>query len=299
MKNFSQVEEIKVGEGYSAWFTVFSGVLVVLTLGVLLDFLGMGIGLSLFSPTKKALYSLSIGAVIWMFVSTTASTYVGGWTAGYFSSLKARRNGMLNGFVVSALSMFVFLFLTFSTIGTVVSSSLSGLQKALAATKESASVVASTVKGVSDFSPELGEKAKKAIPSLEPIMNKIKQKAADLLPEDNQPTAEKVKGKLEELMTSYLNSMESSNYEKTKRELVSFLSETTGKSSEEVTQTIDGWKNDYVEAKEQASQALAKVSKETAKGIAQFSLLNFFLIIIGIAAGMMGGVHGMRNRYNC
>lgn len=298
MKNFSQVEDFKTDDRCSSYFAIFSGVLAVLTTGLLLDLLGMAIGLSLFSPAKKVLYSLSVGAVVWVFISTIASTYLGGWTAGYFNSLKGRGNGMLNGFVVSSLSMFIFLLLTFSAVGAVVSSSLSGLQYALAATKESASTVVSTVKNVSDFSPQLSEKAKKAMPALKPITNKIKQKAAELLPEENQPSAEKIKAELESLMTRYLNSIENTNYEKTKRELVSFLSETTGKSPEEVNQKIDEWKNDYIEAKEQAYQAIAEVSKDTAKAISQFSLLNFFILISGIVAGMMGGSHGMRSRYN-
>jgi hypothetical protein len=295
MKNFSEAEQTKVEGGYSSCFGIFAGVVAVLTVGLLLDLLGMAIGLSLFSPAKKILYSLSVGAIIWVFVSTVASTYIGGWTAGYFSLPKAKGQGMLNGFMVSALSIFVFLLLTFSTLGIIVSGSLSGLQYALTATKESTKAMVTTLKDVSDLSPKLSEKAKKAIPTLKPVIDQIKQKAAELLPAD-QALAEKIKAELETLMTRYLNAIESARYEDAKKALVDFLSERTGKSSEEINQQIDEWQEAYTEAKAEAYQRVAEVSQNTAKAVSQFSLLNFFILISGIVAGMMGGVHGMRNR---
>ncbi|HXH54578.1 MAG TPA: hypothetical protein VNK03_02405 [Gammaproteobacteria bacterium] len=298
MKSFSAVEEIDYGKGYSTHFALFSGVLAVLVVGLLLDLLGMAIGLSLFSPAKKVMYSLSIGAVIWVVCSTIASTYLGGWTASYFSSPKVRRNGLLNGFIVSSLSIFIFMLLTYSTVGMIVSSSLSGLKYALSATKENTEAMVTTVKDVSDFSPKLGEKAKKAIPTLTPITNKIQQKAAELFSTDELLT-EKIKSELETLIASYLNSIENSHYEKTKRELVSFLSEKTGKSSVEINQNLEEWKNDYIGAKEQAKHALEEASKEATTAVSQFALLNFFILMSGIISGMMGGTHGIRSKENC
>lgn len=297
MKNFSQIEEVNVEGNYSSCLAIFSGVMVAFTLGLLLDLLGMTMGFSLFSPAKKVLYSLSIGAVIWVLLSNVVSTYIGGWVAGYFGSLRIKGGGTLNGFIVSALSIFIFLLLTFSSLGIIVSGSLNGLQYALSATKESAQAMATTLKDVSNLAPQLGEKAKQAIPTLKPVIDKIKEKAAELLPEDQQ-SAEKIKSELETLMVQYFKSMESSNYEDSKKKLVSFLSERTGKSSEEINQQIDEWKQAYTEAKEQAKHQVADASKDAAKALSQFSLLNFFILISGIVAGMMGGAHGVRNRYN-
>lgn len=100
MKTFSELENSVAASECSYRAEIFGGVLATLTGGLLLGLLGMNIGLSLFSPTKGALYSLSIGAVVWLFFSTIASMYVGGWISGYCSPLKTGKNGVLSGFMV-------------------------------------------------------------------------------------------------------------------------------------------------------------------------------------------------------
>ncbi|HXH55563.1 MAG TPA: hypothetical protein VNK03_07480 [Gammaproteobacteria bacterium] len=298
MKNFSKHDEVVMVNEFSSTTAIFSGVLAAFAVELLLGLLGMSIGLSLFSPTKGALYSLSISAVVWLFISTIVSMYIGGWVAGYFNPFKLGKNGVLNGFIVSSLSLFIFLALTFTGIGTLISSSFSGLQHALSATKESANLIASAADGVSKLSPQLSEKAKKAIPSLKPIIDKINEKAAELLPEGDEASAKKIKANLEKVMTSYLTSMESPNDERAKEKLVSALTEATGKSSEEINQKIAEWKDDYNEAKEKTYQKVVEVSKDTAKAISEFALLNFFILICGILAGILGGYHGIRKDYN-
>jgi uncharacterized protein YoxC len=298
MKNFSQNENVRVVNACSYSTSIFAGILAALTVELLLGLLGMSIGLSLFSPTKGTLYTLSIGTVLWLFFSTLASMYVGGWAGGYFSPARTERNGILNGFMVSAVSAFILLALTLSGIGTLVGSTFSGLQYALSATKESTSTIATAVKGVSKLSPELGEKAKKAIPSLKPITDKINEKVAELLPEGDEASLPKVKADLEKIMASYLNSIDGSNSEAAKEKLVSALAKATGKTSVEINEKIEEWKKDYSEAKEKAYQQMVEVSEDAAKAVSKFALLNFFILISGIIAGMMGGLNGVRRDYN-
>lgn len=298
MKSFSHGENVAVVNECSKGVAIFAGVLAVLTVGLLLSLLGMSIGLSLFSPTKGVLYSLSIGGVLWLFFSTIFSLYIGGWVAGFFNPEKSGKNGMLNGFMVSAVSLFILFGLAFSGVGTIINGAFSGLQYALSATKESAGVVATSVKDVSKLSPKLSEKAKKVMPSLKPITDKINQKAFELLPEIDRASTQKIKADLEKAMARYLSSIDNSNDEEAREQLVSALVEATGKSQEEIEQKIAEWKNDYLEAKEKVYQKVVEVSKDTAKAVSQFALLNFFILMSGIIAGMMGGCHGMRRSYN-
>ena len=299
MNNFPRNEAVIMANECSSRQAIFAGVLATLTVALLLALVGTSAGLSLFSPTKAALYSLSIGAILWLFFSTTASAYVGGWVAGYFNPAKACKNGVLNGFMVSSVSLFIIWGLTFSGIGMLISSSFSGLQYALSATKESANSIVSVAKGISKLPPQLNETAKKAIPSLKPITEQINQKVAELLPEVDAASGKQIKANLEEVMTRYLNSLESPSNVETKERLVSALTEVTGKSRDEINQKIDEWKNDYLEAKEKAYQKVAEVSKATAKAVSQFALLNFFILISGIISGIMGGCHGIKKVYHC
>jgi F0F1-type ATP synthase membrane subunit b/b' len=296
MSNFSQKGAVN---GFSSRKAIFVGVLAALTIVLLLGLVGTSAGLSLFSPTKSTLYSLSIGAILWLFFSTIASAYVGGWVASYFNPATACKNGILNGFIVSSVSLFIVLGLAFSGIGMLISSSFRGLQYALSATQESADSIITVAKSVSKLSPQLNETAKKAMPSLKPITDKINQEVVELLPEADESLVKKIKANLEEAMASYLNSIESSNNEATKEKLVSALREATGKSSEEINQKIEEWKNDYSEAKEKVYQKVVEVSKDTAKVLSQFALLNFFILISGLVAGIIGGCHGIRKEYHC
>lgn len=298
MNNFAQNEEVTMVNGCSSRKALFSGVLTALTIVLLLDLLGMGIGLSLFSPTKAILYTLSIGTVLWLVFSTIASMYAGGWVASYFYPGKGCKDGVLNGFVVSAISLFIILGLTFSGIGSLISSSFSGLQYALSATKEGSNSIVNAAKGISEISPAVSAKVKNAIPSLKPIVDKINKKAAELLPEKDEVSAPKIKTDLEKVMAKYLNSIDSPNNQAAEEKLISVLTEATGKSRDEVSQKIEEWKNDYLEAKEKTYQKVAEVSKDTAKAVSKVALLNFFILISGLMAGIMGGIHGIRKHDN-
>lgn len=291
------------------WFRpTILGILTVFIVGLLLNILGTGIGCALFSPTQGGLYPLSTKLVSWLLLVSVASMYAGGWMAGYFSKGTSSRTGIFYGSMISFTSIIILLVLTLSTLGTILSSSLTGLQTAFSllgsTVTEGASAAGKLSKEIAKISPPLSEKVKDAVPNLGPIIEEINQKASELLPSQDQTNQDSDKNtnssssnntkKLKKLMTSYFKSAEGS--ENKKEEMIQSFAEMSGKSQTEISQKMEEWQKLYTEAKEKARQAAIELSNNIAKMISELAFLNFFLLLSGIIAAIIGSVYGIKCR---
>lgn len=298
-----------INEERTGWYKpLTAGVLATLIIGLLLDLLGIGIGFSLFSPSKGVLYSLSIGAIVWLFVVSITSMYSGGWIASYFTRDVLVKTGVFNGIMVSSISIIILLVLTMSALGSLVSGTLTGLQYTISSLHSTVEKGASTVnkisKGLAKVSPELSDKVKKAVLDLKPIIEEINQKAAELLSsqtnepdeqrDDTNKSSAKTKTQIEKFIANYLNSLDQPGNDAARQNLINSLSKATGKSETEINQKIDEWQKVYLEAKEKTRQATKEISKDIAKKLSQLSLLNFFLLASGIISAILGGMQGIK-----
>src|SRR5262249_14235169 len=87
------------------WSAVFAGATVAIGLWVLLQTLGMGIGLvSSDLDSKSALHNLASSAAIWTFIAPLIALFIGGVVAGRLGTTRERATGSLHGLVVWALT---------------------------------------------------------------------------------------------------------------------------------------------------------------------------------------------------
>jgi hypothetical protein len=79
-------EDIRtIGINQVAWGAIFAGVALGLITQLLLNMLGLGIGLATLDPgtsDNPSAGGLSIGAGIWWVLSGIIASFVGGWAAG-------------------------------------------------------------------------------------------------------------------------------------------------------------------------------------------------------------------------
>lgn len=80
---------------YIKWSAVMAGVIASMASSVLLNFLGIGIGLTAFNMDANSLINTGIGSVIWLALAGIISMSIGGYIAGHFTNSNSRA---LNGY---------------------------------------------------------------------------------------------------------------------------------------------------------------------------------------------------------
>jgi hypothetical protein len=95
---------------YLSFKAVIAGTIVALGLSFLFNLLTIGLGLSLFTPSKEGLVTLTFAAVAWMIIGSYITLFVAGWVTGRLVHSEYSfhlANGMLHGFVTWTLYLLV------------------------------------------------------------------------------------------------------------------------------------------------------------------------------------------------
>ena len=117
-----------------AWGAVFAGAVIALVAQVILNMVGLGIGMSTVDPAGNGTPtagSLSSGAGIWFVISGILASAAGGWLAGRLSGKPALLTGGLHGLVSWAVSTLVVVYLLSSAVGGAVSGASSAVSSTL------------------------------------------------------------------------------------------------------------------------------------------------------------------------
>ncbi len=310
MRNMTQPEPMtsyeEQGFSFISWNSILAGVLAAFIIGLIFNLLGAGIGLIIFSPIANSLPSIGIGTFIWITLTGIVSLYIGGWIATYFSKLMTQISGIIHGLLVSGISILISLVIMTTTVSFVVSGSLNALGNIISVSKsmvsEGNSVFQKGVQEISRLSPELTDQVKKSMPDLQTVIDKIKKEATDLLPkesdfsaENNEVSPEKIKSQLAKLIQSYFSSNDEER-DQTQQELIDTLAQATHKTPEQIREKIAEWQNTYENAKEKATTVTIKTSKKITRTIGNIALMNFFILVTGMVAAIMGAMNGIQSR---
>lgn len=105
-----------------SWGGILAGVVIVLALQVVLNMVGVGIGLTTVEPLtgdSPTLGSFSLGAGIWLVVSTWIALAAGGFVASRIADSHHRDDALLHGLVTWGLTLIIGIVLLSSAIGAV------------------------------------------------------------------------------------------------------------------------------------------------------------------------------------
>jgi hypothetical protein len=106
------------------WGAVIAGFFIATVTQILLNTLGIAIGLSAVGAEGGTSgTAIGIGAGIWTILSSVISVFVGAWVAGRYTSIPERGEGSLQGALVWSLSLIFFVW--FATMG--IGSALGGI----------------------------------------------------------------------------------------------------------------------------------------------------------------------------
>lgn len=150
----SMFPDVKIHQSVSSykisWGAIFAGTITALAVELVFTLLGVAIGVN---PAEMA--TLTIGAGLWLLVTTVVSLFIGGFVAAWMSGVYRPFNAVLHGFVVWAFTSLV----TFYTMTTPIGNLLVGASSLIGR------VIPMTISSVSTLSPQMAQQMVSSLPA--------------------------------------------------------------------------------------------------------------------------------------
>jgi len=308
-----------------SWGAIIAGTLTAITVAFLLNILGLGIGLTTIDPMTEAnpMDGLGTGTIVWWGISNLAALFMGGMVAGRMSGLPANSDGGLHGFLAWALYLILSIYLVTSTIGGIfngMASAASSVFSDSTATNVAEALKEAENKGTDDATFSMEKIKKQAFQ----LINTAERN--DILPNDASAEVRSTMNEAQRDSKAFLNDLNldenideffnelSVDLDKdgnlsinadgedellNKEEIKNYLTENTKLSEAEINGVIEKWDRKIDKAVNKAEKYYAKAKKkaikatdEAADAAGKFSIIAFFLFLLGAGAAFAGGAIG-------
>lgn len=308
-----------------SWGAILAGTLTAVAVSFLLNMLGLGIGFTSIDPMTETntLHGLGTGTIIWWALSNLAALFIGGMVAGRMSGLPSNSDGGLHGFLAWGLYLILSVYLVTSTIGGIfngMASAANSIFSDSTATNVAQALKDAQKKGTDDATFSLEKIKKEAFQ----LINAAEKN--DILPND---ASEEVRGamnkvqnesnaffndlNLDENINEFFNDLsvdldDDGNLTITadgaddilnKEDIKNYLTENTNLTQAEINGVIEKWDRKIDTAVNKAEQyydkakaKAAEITEETTDAIGKYSIIAFFLFLLGAGAAFAGGAVG-------
>ena len=260
-----------------AWGAVLAGVVVALVTQLLLNMLGLGIGIATLDPgtgDNPSATSLSIGAGIWWTLSGILASLAGGYAAGRLSGRPKEATAAWHGLTAWAFTTLVIFYLLSSTVGGVlggvyntVSGALGGLGRGAAAT---AGAAAPALSQVADPMAAIETSVRDASGGNDPAALR-----------DAAVTA----------MRAALTGDQAQAQDARER-AAQALAKAQNIPVEQARTQVAGYEQQYRQTVEQARQQATQAADTAARVVSRGALFGFFALALGAVAAWFGGRSG-------
>ena len=260
-----------------SWSAVFAGVAIGLITQLLLNMLGLGLGLATLDPgtaDNPSASGFSIGAAIWWTVSGIIAAFFGGWVAGRTSGKPKESTGGWHGLTSWAVTSLIVIYLLSSAVSSVVGGALGALSGAVGGISRTAATAATAAAPAAAANPEavsgLGDTLKEATGIEDPgALKDTAVAAAKAVTSGDPQQTDQAREQAAQTMAQEGNmSVPAARQEVAQRE-------------QQVTQQAG-------ELKEKATQA----TETAATAASAAALLSAISLLLGAIAGWFGGRRG-------
>ncbi len=298
-----------------SWSAILAGVLVSLVVMLVLNLLGIGIGLASINPVTEAspFSGVGTGAVIWYILSNLIAIFAGAYTAARLSGIPIPVISTFHGILSWCLYTLISFWLLTTAVGTIVS----GVGSAISQTLSSVGSVVSGGQNNGGQSQQSGQLSSSL--SLDKITSEVKQilrQTGDpaLQPDAIENTAEnatqgarqalrsgntmsdqEIGGILQQLLYKGENLVDKVD----QKDVASVIASRTGMSQEEANNAAETVVRNFNEAKQEAQQLAAQAeqqAKETAAQAADVAssaaIWSFVALVLGAIVAAAGGRAG-------
>jgi len=308
-----------------SWGAVLAGTLTALVVAFLLNLLGFGIGLTTIDPMTETntLDGLGTGTLIWWGLANIAALFVGGMVAGRMSGLPSNSDGGLHGFLAWGLYTLLSIYLVTSTIGWIfngLASTANSIFSDSTATNIAEQLKSAQVKGEESTTLSLTNIKKEAFQLINSaernniLPNDASEEVRNTISETEQDSQQFLNDlNLDENIDEFFNEL-SVDLDKNgdlklnagdseeilnRKKITEYLTENTELSRAEINGVIEKWDRKINKAIDKAEAYYAKVKTKAIKtadkaadDVGKFSIIAFFLFLLGAGAAFGGGATG-------
>ncbi|HKR84884.1 MAG TPA: hypothetical protein VJS37_11955 [Terriglobales bacterium] len=252
-----------------SWGAIIGGVVAAVSILLLLNLLGIGIGASTIDPMEgdQPGKGMAIGAGIWFILSFLVALAIGGWTSGRLTGVPDRKDGMLHGFITWGVTTMILVWALTTAMGGLIGGATSLLGHTASLAGQSARSAAPAVSG-------LVQQATGITPQ------EIQRQAGDVASDPSFQSF--VSGVLRD---GQVNAQDRAN-------LARVISQRRGISQADAEAQITQWQQQLAQTKQQVGQKAVQAEEKAASGVSRAALVSFAALLLGAIAATFGGGSG-------
>ena len=260
-----------------AWGAVFAGAAVALVTQLLINMLGVGIGMGTLDPgtgDNPAASTFSIAAGIWWVLSGVLASFAGGYIAGRLSGKPVETTAAFHGLTAWAVTTLIIVYLLTSAVGSLAGGALNAVSGVAGGLGKTAATAAQTA------APALGN----APDPFSAIERQVRDASGN-----NDPAA------LRDAAVSAMRatvSGDGSQAQDARERAAQALARSQNIPVEEARTRVGQYEQQYRQAADQAKQKATEAAQATAKATSRGALFAFFALLLGAVAGWLGGRAG-------
>jgi hypothetical protein len=260
-----------------SWGAVFAGIAAALVTQLLLNMLGIGIGMASFnvgdSGDNPAASTFSIGAAIWWTVSGILASLSGGIVAGRLCGSGQVNASRWHGFVSWCGATLIIFYLLTSTIGSILGGTFSALGSTISGAGKTAASAVTGLAGNGDGGGLDGQ--------IKSMIN----------PSDTQSAQNSLVAYVKAAASGDPQSQQAAH-----DKAVNDLARAANISPDEARTRLDRVEQQYRQTVEQAKQKATQAAEVARKSAAQAGIFGFIALAIGAIAAWFGGGIGAARR---
>jgi hypothetical protein len=260
-----------------SWAAVFAGVVVALVTQLLLNMLGLGIGVATLDPgtgDNPSASALSIGAGLWWTLSGVLASLAGGYAAGRLSGRPKEATAAWHGLTAWAFTTLVIFYLLSSAVGGVLGGVYNTVSGALGGLGRTAATAASTA------APALSQ----AADPFAAIERSVREASGG-----NDPAA------LRDAAVTAVRGMltgDQAQAQEARERAAQAVARARNVPIEQAREQVAGYEQQYRRTVDEARRQATEAADAAASVVSRGALFGFFALALGAVAAWFGGRAG-------
>lgn len=267
-----------------SWGAIVAGVFIALILQLILNLLGLGLGLTSVSATEgdnPAASTLSIGAGLWWVVSGIIAAGAGGYTAGRLSGKPVESTAGYHGLISWAVTTFVVIYLLTSALGGLVGGALGTVSSALGG-------VGQAVGGAAQTAAQAAGPSLPNLPNpLSDIENKVRGASGG---QDPAALRDQAVAAVRDALSG-----DPAKQQAARDKAAEAIAKAQGIPPDQAKQQVQQYQDQFTKAAADAKEKAKQTAEVTRKAAAQGALYAALALLIGAAAAFLAGRAGAVN----
>jgi hypothetical protein len=266
-----------------SWGAVLAGVVIALVTQLILNMIGLGVGVATLDPAAGAgdnpsATSLSLGAGIWFVASGVIAAFAGGYAAGRLAGKPKESTAGWHGLTAWAVTTLVVFYLLTSTVGSLLGGAFSTVTSALGGASRTVGSAAQTA--VQAAAPSLSQ----ASDPFSAIENQVRGATGG-----NDPAALR-----DAAITSIRAALtgDQAQAQAARDRAAQVLARAQNIPEDQARTQVQQYEQQYRQAVDRAKQQALQASDLAAKGVSRGALFGSLALLLGAIAAWFGGRTG-------